>query len=71
MNQRRYQQLIACSEDQPNNEMRCIEHLLQCQVDAMIFSTLLTARPFILQKLDQRSAANWSACLILNISLAL
>lgn len=27
--QRGYQLLIACSEDQPDNEMRCIEHLLQ------------------------------------------
>lgn len=25
--QRGYQLLIACSEDQPDNEMRCIEHL--------------------------------------------
>ncbi|MEA7571570.1 hypothetical protein ONJ95_24960, partial [Salmonella enterica subsp. enterica serovar Virginia] len=24
--QRGYQLLIACSEDQPDNEMRCIEH---------------------------------------------
>ncbi len=29
--QRGYQLLIACSEDQPDNEMRCIEHLLQRQ----------------------------------------
>jgi LacI family fructose operon transcriptional repressor len=34
--QRGYQLLIACSEDQPDNEMRCIEHLLQRQVDAII-----------------------------------
>ena len=38
--QRGYQLLIACSEDQPDNEMRCIEHLLQRQVDAIIVSTL-------------------------------
>ncbi len=39
--QRGYQLLIACSEDQPDNEMRCIEHLLQRQVDAIIVSTSL------------------------------
>ncbi|MCV9878402.1 catabolite repressor/activator [Brenneria izbisi] len=39
--QRGYQLLIACSEDQPDNEMRCIEHLLQRQVDAIIVSTAL------------------------------
>lgn len=39
--QRDYQLLIACSEDQPDNEMRCIEHLLQRQVDAIIVSTSL------------------------------
>ncbi|NMC24068.1 catabolite repressor/activator [Rahnella inusitata] len=39
--QRGYQLLIACSEDQPDNEMRCIEHLLQRQVDAIIISTSL------------------------------
>ncbi|MCU6339918.1 catabolite repressor/activator, partial [Enterobacter quasiroggenkampii] len=26
--QRGYQLLIACSEDQPDNEIRCVEHLL-------------------------------------------
>ncbi len=36
-----YQLLIACSEDQPDNEMRCIEHLLQRQVDAIIVLTSL------------------------------
>lgn len=41
--QRGYQLLIACSEDQPDNEMRCIEHLLQRQVDAIIVSTSLPA----------------------------
>ncbi len=39
--QRGYQLLIACSEDQPDNEMRCVEHLLQRQVDAIIVSTSL------------------------------
>ncbi len=39
--QRGYQLLIACSEDQPDNEIRCIEHLLQRQVDALIVSTSL------------------------------
>ncbi|MGK4332903.1 catabolite repressor/activator [Lonsdalea quercina] len=39
--QRGYQLLMACSEDQPDNEMRCIEHLLQRQVDAIIVSTSL------------------------------
>ncbi|GKX56265.1 DNA-binding transcriptional regulator FruR [Leminorella grimontii] len=39
--QRGYQLLIACSEDQPDNEMRCVEHLLQRKVDALIVSTAL------------------------------
>ncbi|HCH51514.1 MAG TPA: catabolite repressor/activator [Proteus sp.] len=39
--QRGYQLLIACSEDQPDNEIRCVEHLLQRQVDAIIVSTAL------------------------------
>ncbi|MGV3345393.1 catabolite repressor/activator [Enterobacteriaceae bacterium LUAb1] len=39
--QRGYQLLIACSEDLPENEMRCVEHLLQRQVDAIIVSTSL------------------------------
>ena len=38
---RGYQVLIACSEIQPDSEMRCIEHLLQRQVDAIIVSTAL------------------------------
>ena len=41
--QRGYQLLIACSEDQPDNEMRCIEHLLQRQVDAIIVSSISPA----------------------------
>ncbi|WP_241608663.1 catabolite repressor/activator [Rosenbergiella australiborealis] len=45
--QRGYQLLIACSEDQPENEMRCIEHLLQRKIDALIVSTSLPAQhPF-------------------------
>jgi LacI family fructose operon transcriptional repressor len=39
--QRGYQLLIACSEDLPDNEIRCIEHLLQRQVDALIVSSAL------------------------------
>lgn len=39
--QRGYQLLIACSEDRPDNEMRCVEHLLQRQVDAIVVSTSL------------------------------
>lgn len=39
--QRGYQLLIACSEDRPDNEVNCIEHLLQRQVDAIIVSTSL------------------------------
>nr|QLY89231.1 FA(2)_YQR [Cloning vector FA(2)_YQR] len=39
--QRGYQLIIACSEDQPDIEMRCIEHLFQRQVDANIVSTSL------------------------------
>lgn len=38
---RGYQLLIACSEDLPDNEMRCVEHLLQRKVDAIIVSTSL------------------------------
>lgn len=45
--QRGYQLLIACSEDLPDNEMCCIEHLLQRQVDAIIVSTSLApTHPF-------------------------
>lgn len=45
--QRGYQLLIACSEDQEDNEMRCIEHLLQRQVDALIvFTALQPEHPF-------------------------
>lgn len=45
--QQGYQLLIACSEDQPDNEMRCIEHLLQRKIDALIVSTSLPAQhPF-------------------------
>ncbi|WP_127959460.1 catabolite repressor/activator [Serratia microhaemolytica] len=39
--QRGYQLLIACSEDKAENEIRCVEHLLQRQVDAIIVSTAL------------------------------
>lgn len=53
--QRGYQLLIACSEDQPDNEMRCIEHLLQRQVDAIIVSTSLPPEhPFISAGLTTR-----------------
>ena len=52
--QRGYQLLIACSEDQPDNEMRCIEHLLQRQVDAIIVSTSLAAGASILSALGER-----------------
>lgn len=38
-----YQLLIACSEDKPENEMRCVSHLLQRQVDALIVSTALSS----------------------------
>ncbi len=43
--QRGYQLLIACSEDQPDNEMRCIEHLLQRQVDAEMLAEELRKFP--------------------------
>lgn len=36
-----YQLLIACSEDDPQTEMNCAQHLLQRQVDALIVSTVL------------------------------
>ncbi|MGL4859946.1 MAG: catabolite repressor/activator [Enterobacteriaceae bacterium] len=39
--QKGYQLLIACSEDQPDNEIRCVEHLLQRKVDAIVVSTSL------------------------------
>ena len=38
-----YQLLIACSEDDPQTEMNCAQHLLQRQVDALIVSTVLPA----------------------------
>ena len=50
--QRGYQLLIACSEDQPDNEMRCIEHLLQRQVDAIIVSTSLPPEHPFYQRWD-------------------
>ncbi len=36
-----YQLLISCSEDIPTNEISCVEHLLQRQVDALIVSSSL------------------------------
>lgn len=36
-----YQLLISCSEDVPENEISCVEHLLQRQVDALIVSSSL------------------------------
>ncbi len=70
--QRGYQLLIACSEDQPDNEMRCIEHLLQRQVDAIIVSTSLPPEhPFINAGLTTRSRlSRWTAPSIVNTSPA-
>ncbi len=52
---RGYQLLIACSEDQPENEMRCIEHLLQRKIDALIVSTSLPAQhPFYQRCAEQQ-----------------
>lgn len=61
--QRGYQLLIACSEDRTDNEIRCVEHLLQRQVDAIIVSTSLppehpfyqrwVANPFPIIALDR------------------
>lgn len=49
-----YQLLIACSEDLPDNEMRCVEHLLQRQVDALIVSpSLARYHPFYETKLNK------------------
>lgn len=49
-----YQLLIACSEDLPDNEMRCVEHLLQRQVDALIVSpSLVRYHPFYETKLNK------------------
>ncbi|WP_118984969.1 catabolite repressor/activator [Photorhabdus sp. CRCIA-P01] len=53
--QRGYQLLIACSEDQPDNEIRCVEHLLQRQVDAMIVSTALPPEHPFYQRWANRS----------------
>ncbi|MDX7991650.1 catabolite repressor/activator [Xenorhabdus sp. Reich] len=53
--QRGYQLLIACSEDQPDNEMRCVEHLLQRQVDAIIVSTALPPEHPFYQRWTNRS----------------
>lgn len=36
-----YQLLMACSNDNANNEMECVKHLQQRQVDALIVSTAL------------------------------
>lgn len=36
-----YQLLLACSEDDMDNEMRCVAHLLQRKVDALIVSSVL------------------------------
>lgn len=48
-----YQLLIACSEDQADNEMRCVEHLLQRQVDAIVVSTVLSPdHPFYQRWVD-------------------
>ncbi|MFZ7236183.1 catabolite repressor/activator [Avibacterium gallinarum] len=38
-----YQLLIACSNDNPNNEMACAKHLFQRKIDALIVSTSLPA----------------------------
>ncbi len=53
--QRGYQLLIACSEDQPDNEIRCVEHLLQRQVDAIIVSTALPPEHPFYQRWANRS----------------
>lgn len=50
-----YQLLIACSEDQPDNETRCIEHLLKRQVDAIIVSTALAPEHPFYQRWTNRS----------------
>ncbi|AWC94299.1 TPA: catabolite repressor/activator [Morganella morganii subsp. morganii] len=52
---RGYQLLIACSEDQPDNEIRCVEHLLQRQVDAIIVSTALPPEHPFYQRWANRS----------------
>jgi len=52
--QQGYQLLIACSEDQPDNEMRCIEHLLQRKIDALIVSTSLPAQHPFYQRCAER-----------------
>ncbi len=83
--QRGYQLLIACSEDQPDNEMRCIEHLLQRQVDAIIVSTSLPPEhpfyqrwandPFRLSRLTAPLTASispvWSALIRMTLKCSL
>lgn len=50
-----YQLLIACSEDQPDNEISCVEHLLQRKVDALIVSTVLPPDHPFYQRLADRA----------------
>ncbi len=38
--QRGYQLLIACSEDQPDNEIRCVEHLCNDKLTPLLFRQL-------------------------------
>ncbi len=52
--QRGYQLLIACSEDQPDNEMRCIEHLCNAGGCNHCFN-FVTAGASLLSALGQRS----------------
>lgn len=48
-----YQLLIASSNDNPLNEMHCVEHFLQRRVEALVISSTLPAEhPFYSQQID-------------------
>lgn len=70
--QRGYQLLIACSEDQPDNEMRCIEHLYSVRLMPLLFRRRChLSILFINAGLTTRSRlSRWTAPSIVNISPA-
>lgn len=70
--QRGYQLLIACSEDQPDNEMRCIEHLYSVRLMPLLFRRrCLLSILFINAGLTTRSRlSRWTAPSIVNTSPA-
>lgn len=70
--QRGYQLLIACSEDQPDNEMRCIEHLYSVRLMPLLFRRRChLSILFINAGLTTRSRlSRWTAPSIVNTSPA-